>query len=119
MKAWELAAQWHDKHCPNERLIEAVARCMAGGMVYSTDGLLVLGYEAHWDDEQKQLTDGPLNAWVCHLAAGVGIGNPVAAVMRVVPHKREFAVWQRNNDGRWRARRWDYLEQRFNNKGEH
>lgn len=110
MTAWELAAQWHEDFCPEERLIEAVSRCIAGGFVHSSDDLFVLAWEAHWDDEQKQFTEGEHNAWVCKLAAGRDV---IAGGMRIVPHRREWIVWQRNNDGRWRAHRWDKLEKYF------
>lgn len=107
MTPWELAAEWQQKNCPQERLIEAVARCIAGGFVHSSDELFAIGYEGHWDNEQKKITTGQANAWVCQLAAGE---NVIAKSMRVLPHRHEWLVWQRNNDGRYRAYRWDKLE---------
>ena len=106
MTAWQLAAQWQQEHCPEERLIEAVSKCIVGGVVHSSDELFVIGWEAHWNNEQKKITDGTPNAWVCKLAAG---RNVLSGGMRIAPRKHDWIVWQRNNSGRWRARRWNHL----------
>jgi hypothetical protein len=111
MTPWEKAAQWQQDHCPDERLIEAVSKCIVGGLVHSSADLFVLGWEAHWDEEQKQFTEGEPNAWVCKLAAG---HNVITGGMRIAPRKHKWLVWQRNNDGRWRAHHWDKLIKRFN-----
>jgi hypothetical protein len=117
MTAWQLAAQFHEDFCPHQRLIEAVAACIPGGLVYSTDTLLVLAYEARWDEATGTLHhDGAPNAWVCKLAACTTGHNPIAAAMDVAPHRQHWAVWQRRNDGRWRAHRWDRLETKFCNQ---
>lgn len=113
MIPWKLAAEWQQKHCPNERLIEAVAKCVAGGFVHISNDLFVIGWEGHWDDEQKKITTGQRNAWVCQLAAGT---NVIAKSMRVLPWKHEWLVWQRNDDGRWRAHRWDKLAKHYGGK---
>lgn len=111
MTAWEKAAKWYDDYGQDERLIESVARCIAGGFVHSSEDLFVLGWEVHWDEEQKQITDGPVNAWFCKIAAG---NNVLERSLHVAPRKREWLVWQRNNSGIWKAYRWQRLERHFN-----
>ena len=114
MKAWERAAEWQERYCPGERLIEAVAACIPGGLVVSSDTLFVLGYEATWDETTGTLlAGGEPNAWVCKLAAATDGRHPIADIMNWAPHPRPWLVWQRRNDGRWRAHRWEKLQQRF------
>ena len=112
MTPWEKAAQWQQDYCPDERLIEAISDCVANGLVYSSSDLFLLAWEAHWNEQEQRITAGAPNAWVCKLAAGHDV---IRAGMRVAPHGHKFLVWQRNNDGRWRAHRWDKLSKRFNN----
>ena len=112
MTAWERAAQWQEQYCPQERLIEAVAACIPGGLVHSSDDLFVLAWEARWDNETKDIVPGEPNAWVCKLAAGRDV---LAKGMQIAPRRRQWIVWQRNNDGRWRAHRWDRLQKHFSN----
>jgi hypothetical protein len=84
-------------------------------LVVSTDTLFVLGYEARWDETTGTLhADGEPNAWVCKLAAATDGRHPIADIMTAAPHPREWLVWQRRNDGRFRAHRWEKLQQRFN-----
>lgn len=112
MTAWEKAAKWYESTFSDRNFGEAIAANIVrrDGHVYACGDVFAMGQEVHWDNKQKRITNGEPNAWFVELAAfGESRGNPIYRLMSAAPYPLEWCLWQRRNDGRIRARRWQDL----------
>jgi len=107
MTPWQKAHQWYERYFPHDNFGLALAANIErpNGFVVSFDDVFIMGQEVHWDAAAKRITSGRPNAWFVELAAAGDGVNAHERFLSAATKPHEYALWQRRNDGRLRARR--------------
>lgn len=104
------AQQWYEHYIPNGNFGAELADFMVvpGNVVIVRPDVFLMAEQVRWDNEAKRIIEGEPNAWYVRLAA-VGHGIAWSQLFSAVAWSHDWVLWQRRNDGRLRAHRWDYL----------
>ena len=105
------AQQWYEQYIPDGSFGADLADFMVGpgNVVIVRPDVFLMARQLRWDNEAKCIVEGEPNAWHVRLGAVASGFAPHEAFTKATPWHHEWVLWQRRNDGIFRARRWKEL----------
>ena len=105
------AQQWYEQYIPNDSFGADLADFMVGpgNVVIVRPDVFLMAHQLRWDNEAKQVVEGEPNAWYVRMGAVASGMAPHEAFTKATPWHHEWVLWQRRDDGKIRARRWNDL----------
>lgn len=109
------AQQWYEHYVPNGNFGAELADFLVvnGNLLVVRPDIFLMAEQVRWNNEQRRIVEGEPNAWYVRLAA---TNRGISPVMDAAPWPHEWVLWQRRNDGHFRARRWETLEAKTERK---
>jgi hypothetical protein len=107
---WQKAKAWQDAHSTQD-FWQALGWHLSSGLVWSSPNAFMLAHEVFWCPERQEVVHDETrrNAWFVVLAGGAIGAGAVGELLRVAPHRHEFALWSRRGESRVRSFNWDKL----------